>query len=50
MSEPEHHPHGTLCWVDHGSDDAPERAVVFYRDLFGWEVTDAMPAPAPGHY
>jgi len=37
------------CWVDTNQPD-PDAAAAFYRDLFGWEFEDAMPADAPGRY
>jgi uncharacterized protein len=41
--------HGVPCWVDTGQPD-PEAAVSFYRNLFGWEFEDRMPADSPGRY
>lgn len=40
---------GVPCWVDTNQSN-PEAAAAFYRDLFGWEVVDVMPADAPGEY
>ncbi|HEX4720102.1 MAG TPA: VOC family protein [Thermoleophilaceae bacterium] len=37
------------CWVDTSQPD-PEAAANFYRDLFGWEVENAMPADSPMKY
>ncbi len=33
---------GVPCWIDTNQPD-PQAAVAFYRDLFGWEIEDAMP-------
>lgn len=49
MSERDGYEPGIPCWVDHGSAD-PDRAAAFYRAMFGWEATDAMPPEAPGKY
>jgi len=43
------YPAGVPCWIDTGQPD-PEAAATFYRELFGWELEDQMPAGAPGHY
>jgi predicted enzyme related to lactoylglutathione lyase len=40
---------GVPCWVDTNQPD-PEAALPFYRGLFGWELEDAMPPEAGGHY
>jgi uncharacterized protein len=40
---------GVPCWVDTNQPD-PEAAVAFYRDLFGWEFEDAMPAGSAARY
>ena len=40
---------GVPCWVDTSQPD-PEKAVEFYRGLFGWEFEDVMPADSPGKY
>jgi len=40
---------GVPCWVDTSQPD-PEAAVAFYSGLFGWQLEDAMPPDAPGHY
>ncbi len=40
---------GVPCWIDTNQPD-PEAAVGFYRELFGWEFEDVMPAAAPGRY
>ena len=42
------HP-GVPCWIDTSQPD-PEKAVEFYRELFGWEFEDAMPESADGSY
>ena len=43
------YPPGVPCWIDTNQPD-PVAAAQFYGDLFGWELTDRMPADAPGHY
>jgi uncharacterized protein len=40
---------GVPCWVDTNQPE-PEAAGAFYRELFGWELEDVMPAGAPGKY
>lgn len=40
---------GVPCWADTSQPD-PEAALPFYRGLFGWELEDAMPEGAGGHY
>jgi uncharacterized protein len=40
---------GVPCWVDTSQPD-PDAAVAFYRDLFGWEFEDVMPAGSEGKY
>ena len=40
---------GVPCWVDTEQPDAAV-AADFYHRLFGWEVEDAMPPGADGHY
>jgi uncharacterized protein len=40
---------GVPCWVDTSQPD-PEAAVAFYRDLFGWEFEDVMPAGSEAMY
>jgi predicted enzyme related to lactoylglutathione lyase len=40
---------GVPCWVDTSQPD-PDAAVAFYRDLFGWEFEDVMPADAEAKY
>jgi uncharacterized protein len=40
---------GVPCWVDTSQPD-PEAAVAFYRELFGWEFEDVMPAGSPAKY
>lgn len=49
MNERDGYPAGVPCWIDSVHDD-PEAAAAFYGDLFGWEMSDQMPADAPGHY
>jgi uncharacterized protein len=43
------YPPGVLCWVDTAQPD-PDAACAFYRELFGWELEDRMPAGAAGRY
>jgi predicted enzyme related to lactoylglutathione lyase len=40
---------GVPCWVDTTQPD-PERAVEFYRGLFGWEFENVMPPGSEGAY
>jgi predicted enzyme related to lactoylglutathione lyase len=40
---------GVPCWVDATEPD-PERAVPFYKGLFGWDLEDAMPEGTEGSY
>jgi predicted enzyme related to lactoylglutathione lyase len=40
---------GVPCWVDTSQPD-PEAAAAFYRDLFGWELEDVMPAGSEAKY
>ena len=49
LSDQRHYPEGVPSWVDVGQTD-PEAALEFYGGLFGWEVTNVMPAGAPGAY
>jgi uncharacterized protein len=50
MSERDGYQHGVPCWVDTWQPDA-DAAVDFYRQLFGWEAEDTMPAGVSGkHY
>jgi len=49
MSERDGYIPGVPCWVDTSQPD-PAAAVEFYADLFGWDLQDAMPPDAPGHY
>jgi len=42
-------PPGVPCWIDTAQPD-PHAAAFFYGALFGWELTDRMPAGAPGQY
>ena len=39
---------GVPCWIDTSQPD-PEAAADFYRDLFGWELENVMPAGSRGH-
>jgi uncharacterized protein len=43
------YPHGVTCWIDSEQPDL-EAAGRFYRGLFGWTLTDAVPPGAPGSY
>jgi predicted enzyme related to lactoylglutathione lyase len=43
------YPHGVTCWIDTEQTDL-QAAGRFYAGLFGWTLTDAMPAEAPGSY
>lgn len=49
MAEPRTYPHGVTCWID---TEQPDLAAAreFYSGLFGWTLTDAVPADAPGSY
>jgi uncharacterized protein len=49
MAEPRTYPHGVTCWIDTEQPDPPA-ASRFYGRLFGWTLTDAAPAGAPGPY
>ncbi|GAA4469611.1 VOC family protein [Phytohabitans houttuyneae] len=49
MTEPRSYPHGVTCWIDTEQPD-PQAADRFYSGLFGWTLTDAVPANAPGSY
>lgn len=49
MAEPRTYPHGVTCWIDTEQPD-PQAASRFYGGLFGWTLTDAVPAGAPGSY
>ena len=40
---------GVPCWID-ASEPEPEAVLPFYRELFGWELEDVMPAGAPAKY
>ncbi|MDQ6775822.1 MAG: VOC family protein [Actinomycetota bacterium] len=40
---------GVPCWVDTSQPD-PAAAAAFYSGLLGWDLEDAMPPEAPGHY
>jgi hypothetical protein len=40
---------GVPCWIDTSQPD-PEAAAAFYRDLFGWDVEDVMPAGSDEKY
>jgi predicted enzyme related to lactoylglutathione lyase len=49
MSEQDRYIPGVPCWIDTTQPD-PDAAVAFYRDLFGWELENVMPAGSPGSY
>jgi uncharacterized protein len=49
MPERDHYIPGVPCWVDTSQPD-PERSLVFYAGLFGWEFENSMPADLPGEY
>jgi uncharacterized protein len=49
MSEQDRYIAGVPCWIDTMQPD-PAAAAEFYAGLFGWDVEDAMPPGAPGHY
>jgi predicted enzyme related to lactoylglutathione lyase len=49
MSEQDRYIPGVPCWVDTTQPD-PDAAVAFYRDLFGWELENVMPAGQAGSY
>ncbi len=40
---------GVPCWID-ASEPEPEAVLPFYRELFGWQFEDVMPAGAPVKY
>jgi uncharacterized protein len=43
------YPDNVTCWVDVEVPD-PEAVAPFYEGLFGWTLTEQMPADAPGSY
>jgi predicted enzyme related to lactoylglutathione lyase len=49
MTEQRTYPHGVTCWIDSEQPDL-DAAASFYAGLFGWTLTDAVPADAPGSY
>jgi uncharacterized protein len=49
VAGPRTYPHGVTCWIDTEQPDLPA-ASRFYSGLFGWTLTDAVPAGAPGSY
>jgi predicted enzyme related to lactoylglutathione lyase len=49
VTDDRRYPHGVPCWVDVTQRDLAE-AGRFYGGLFGWQLTDVMPAGAPGAY
>jgi predicted enzyme related to lactoylglutathione lyase len=49
MAEPRTYPHGVTCWIDTEQPDT-QATSHFYSGLFGWKLSDAAPAGAPGSY
>ncbi len=49
MSERNGYEPGVPCWVATVHPD-PEKAVIFYTELFGWEATNLMPPGSPSKY
>jgi uncharacterized protein len=49
MAQPRSYPHGVTCWIDTEQPDL-DAAGRFYTGLFGWTLTDAMPAGASPPY
>jgi hypothetical protein len=49
MSDRDGYISGVPCWVDTSQPDA-RRAADFYHELFGWDLTDAMPEGSDGSY
>lgn len=49
MSERDGYQPGVPCWVETRQPD-PKAAVVFYTELFGWEVEETTQADEPGNY
>jgi uncharacterized protein len=49
VAEPKTYPHGVTCWIDTEQPDL-QAASRFYGGLFGWTLTDAVPAGSPGSY
>jgi uncharacterized protein len=49
MAEPRTYPQGVTCWIDSEQPDL-QAASRFYAGLFGWTLTDAVPAGASGSY
>lgn len=49
VTDQRRYPHGVPCWVDAALPD-PAEAARFYAELFGWELTEALPTDAPGSY
>ncbi len=49
MAQPRTYPHGVTCWIDTEQPDL-DAAGRFYTGLFGWTLTDAMPAGASPPY
>lgn len=43
------YPRGVTCWVDTSQPD-PVAGSRFYAGLFGWTLTEVVPAGAPGSY
>ncbi|MCW2627872.1 VOC family protein [Mycobacterium sp.] len=49
MTNERTYPKGVPCWVDTEQPDL-DAARHFYASLFGWTLSDAVPADAPGSY
>ena len=49
LTDQRRYPHGVPSWVDVTQPDLGA-AARFYRELFGWQVTDVVPSGAPGSY
>ncbi len=49
ITDQRRYPQGVPCWVDTAQPDPPA-AARFYGELFGWELTEAMPPDVPGSY
>jgi uncharacterized protein len=49
MAQPRTYPHGVTSWIDTEQPDL-DAAARFYTGLFGWTLTDAMPAGASPPY